>query len=217
MAQSSVGQAEIDRQAAALMVGLPAGPPLDAMTETLIGLAIRASAMSLDVDGSRRYIERALAGGSTFAQVQEVITLVSGTGVHSFFEATRILDSLVTEPGAPPWDDERQRLWDTYVGEGGRWATMQEEIPGFLAALNRMSPEAFEAFFLFCAVPWRSRHLSNLTKELISVAVDANPSHRYLPGMRLHLRNAIRLGAGRAALEHTLRIAAVGPAPHGVL
>ncbi len=187
------------------------------MTETMIGLGIRASAMSLDVDGTREYIERALCGGATSAQVQEVITLVSGTGVHSFFEATRILDLLVTEPDGPPWDNERQRLWDMYVGDGGYWTTMQDEIPGFLAALNRMSPEAFEAFFLYCAVPWRLHNLTDLTKELISVAVDATPSHRYLPGMRLHLRNAIKLGAGRSALEHTLRIAAAGPTPKGVL
>ena len=40
------------------------------------------------------------------------------------------------------------------------------------------------------------------------MAVDATPTHRYLPGMRLHLRNALKLGAGRAAVRRALEIAA---------
>jgi alkylhydroperoxidase/carboxymuconolactone decarboxylase family protein YurZ len=212
-----VRQADIDEQAAVLINELPDGDPLDAVTEAIIGMSIRASAMALDVAGTREYLERALALGATAAQLQEAITLVSGTGVHTFFESTRILDSLVAPPEPAVLDPERQRLWDAYVGDGGYWRVMQEEIPGFLAALNRMSPEAFEAFFVYCAVPWKSRNLGVVTKELISVAIDANPSHRYLPGMRMHIRNAIKVGAGRLAIQGALAVASAGPAPHGVL
>lgn len=214
---SDVTQSDINEQVALLIADLPEGASLDQLSETMIGLGVRASAMSMDVVGAREYIERALAEGATADQIQEAITLVSGTGVHTFFESTRILDALVTPADPPALDDERQRLWDKYVGDGGYWRTMEVEIPGFLGALNRMSPSAFEAFFVYAAVPWRSRYLSRLTKEFMSVAVDATPSHRYLPGMRMHLRNAIKLGAGRKAIEETIRIAADGPSPHGVL
>jgi len=86
----------------------------------------------------------------------------------------------------------------------------------FLDALLRFSPEAFEAFFNYCALPWKSRALRALTKELISIAVDSSPTHRYLPGFRLHLGNAIALGAGRKAILQALDIAAAAPPHRGV-
>jgi hypothetical protein len=48
------------------------------------------------------------------------------------------------------------------------------------------------------------------------MAGDATPSHRYLPGMRLHLANAVRRGAGRTAILHALDLAAEAPAHPGV-
>jgi hypothetical protein len=47
----------------------------------------------------------------------------------------------------------------------------------------------------------------------MSMAADATPAHRYLPGVRLHLANAIRLGTGRRAVLHAFDIAAAAP-PH---
>jgi hypothetical protein len=42
------------------------------------------------------------------------------------------------------------------------------------------------------------------------------PSHRFMPGFRLHLANAIKLGAGRRALEDCLQLAADAPLHVGV-
>ncbi len=102
------------------------------------------------------------------------------------------------------------------MGSDRYWDAMENEVPGFLDALLRLSPEAFEAFFVYCAVPWKTSALSTLTKELISMAVDAAPTHRYAPGMRLHLANALRLGAGKAAILQALDIAAQAPPHRGV-
>lgn len=215
---SGATQADIDAQVAALLADAPEGEQLDSLQEALISLAACASATAMDVEGTREALALARGLGATPEQLHEAVELVSGIGVHSFFEASRALDRLVlgaSEPGA--FDEHRQRLWNEYVGDGRYWTTMEEEIPGFLAALLRRSPEAFEAFFQFCAVPWRSGHISNVTKELMSAAVDATPSHRYLPGMRLHIRNALKLGAGRLEVQRAIALAAAGPAPHGVL
>jgi hypothetical protein len=65
-------------------------------------------------------------------------------------------------------------------------------------------------------VPWRTRALRGWVKELMSMATHATPTHRYLPGMRLHLTNAVRLGAGRAGILHALDIAAAAPSHPGV-
>lgn len=213
-----VTQEQIDEQVAALLVDAPEGEDLDELTEVYINIALSSSAMSLDVEGTRRWMARALELGATRDQVHEIVTLVSGMGVHTFFEASRTLDSLTAPAEGPaPFDAAQQELWDKYVGSSGYWDPMEEEIPGFLASLLRMSPKAFEAFFTFAAVPFRMRSLSNATKELISMTVDACPAHRYLPGMRLHLRNSLGLGHGSRAILGAIRVASQSSPPQGVL
>jgi alkylhydroperoxidase/carboxymuconolactone decarboxylase family protein YurZ len=52
-------------------------------------------------------------------------------------------------------------------------------------------------------------------KELAAIACDAAPSHRFRPGFRVHLKNAIKLGLGRIAIFQALDIAAAAPAHPG--
>ena len=146
--------------------------------------------------------------------------LVSGLGVHTLMEGSKRVAEVLRQRQdlqiTVPLDQTRSRLWAQHVGGDRYWNTFEKEVPGFLDALLRLSPEAFEAFFSYCAVPWKTNALPALSKELISMAVDAAPTHRYLPGMRLHLGNAIKLGAGRAAILQTLDIAAAAPLHQGV-
>lgn len=208
---------DVRNEALALLLNVPGGAGLDGMTASLVGLGVHASAANLDNDGIERYTSAALDAGATGAQVHEVLVLVSGLGVHTLMEGSRRVARLLSERGDPaiaaPHDDRRKALWAQYVGSSGYWDGMESEVPGFLDALLRLSPEAFQAFFEYCAVPWKSRALDKASKELISIAVDATPNHRYLPGMRLHLANAIALGVGSAAILEALAIAA-GVPPH---
>jgi DNA-binding FadR family transcriptional regulator len=48
------------------------------------------------------------------------------------------------------------------------------------------------------------------------LAVDATPTHRYLPGVRLHIERAVELGVGRASIREALAIAARAPLHRGV-
>lgn len=209
-----VTQSDIDLELDALVGEAPDGEPLDPLTALFVEVGTCASAMTLDTVGARRAMSRALAAGATVAQLQEVVTLVSTMGVHALFESSRVLAELAGEE--PPRDPGRQELWDRYVGTSRRWTSMREEIPGFLEALLRLSPEAFAAFFEFVAVPFRSSALTTVQKELVAAAVDAMPSHRYLPGMRMHVRNALALGAGGRAVRDALAIAAGAPPAHGI-
>lgn len=196
------------------------GPGLDEQTAALIGLAVRISVTTLDVDEVGTYTNRALDAGATGAQVHETLVLVSGLGVHTLMEGSRRVADVLRERNYPPvvspLDEVRQKLWAKYVGTDRYWDAMEKEVPGFLDALLRLSPEAFEAFFVYCAVPWKTAALPALSKELISMAVDATPTHRYLPGMRLHLGNAIKLGASKSAILQALDIAAHAPSHVGV-
>ena len=188
------------------------GAPLDALTAALVDFGVRSATTALDGEAIDRSIAAARAAGATDEQLGEVLALVSGLGVHSLVAAAgRIVKS---GGGANlPLDAERQTLWDEHVGADPYWAGFEKEFPGFLEALLRLSPDAFGAFFPYCAVPWRGREVPAVTKELVSMATDASATHRFLPGFRLHLGKALELGASRRAIRETLAIAAACP-PH---
>jgi alkylhydroperoxidase/carboxymuconolactone decarboxylase family protein YurZ len=203
-------------QALRLVHDAPAGAPLDAATAALVAFAVRISVTTLDTAGARAHAEQALQAGVTAEQLHEAVFLVSGLGVHALFEGTRLVAQLSGGTAAAADDAERRRLWSGHVGQDRYWQGFEREVPGFLAALLQASPAGFDAFFRYCAVPWQSGHLPAVTKELLAMAMDATPTHRYLPGLRLHLRNALKLGAGRAAILQVLDLAADAPPHPGV-
>jgi alkylhydroperoxidase/carboxymuconolactone decarboxylase family protein YurZ len=196
------------------------GDSLGPLTAALIDLAVHVSVVTLDPAGADRCIGMALDQGATGLQVQEVIVLVSALGVHSLMEGCpRLIRHLARrdpDVSAAPLDAHRQALRRRYIGDDPYWTAMEREMPGFLDSLLRLSPEAFEGFFQYCSLPWKSGALGSLTKELIAFACDATGSHRFVPGLRLHMDNAVKLGAGRRAILAALDIAAAAPAHGGV-
>lgn len=199
---------------------LPEGEALDALSAALVELGVAVSVTALDRRAIDAGIARAFDVGASAAQVQEVIVLVSGLGVHSLMASSAQVLAEAANRGRvdprQPLDAERQALWNRCVGDDPFWVGFEREVPGFLEALLRLSPDVFRAFFDYCALPWRSGTVRPVVKELIAVASDATPTHRFLPGFRLHLRNAIKLGAGRRAILDTLAIAATGPSHRGL-
>jgi alkylhydroperoxidase/carboxymuconolactone decarboxylase family protein YurZ len=214
----TVSLEDLRDEALSLLDGVPEGPELDVRTSALIELAVRGAVTALDVDGIRAATGLALDAGATADQIHETLVLVSGLGVHTLMEGSRQVAEVLAQRGRalPRPDQARIELRELHQGTDPYWDGMEREVPGFLDALLRLSPEAYEAFFAYCAVPWRTRALPGRSKELISMATDATPTHRYLPGMRLHLTNAVRLGLGRAAVLAALQIAAAAPAHPGV-
>ena len=207
--------ADLRAEAEVLAAGLPGGEALDAQDAALITLAASVAATALDRGAIGTSIRLALDAGASVAQVQEIIALASGLGVHSLMvSAVSVLEEAaargLADPDAP-FDPERQRLWDRHVGTDPFWAGFSEELPGFLEAMLRLSPDIFAGFFDYCAIPWRSGTVRARVKELAALACDAAPSHRFRPGFRVHLKNAIKLGVGRTAILQALDIAAAAP------
>lgn len=218
--RAGVGVEDVRAEALALLGSVPEGDPLDAVAASLITVAVHASVTSLDVDGTDRAIRLALDAGATAAQVHETLVVVSGLGVHTLMENSGRLAAIRRERGDigldTPLDEAGVALRSRLQGDDPYWVDFEREVPGFLDALLRQSPEAYKAFFAYTAVPWRTGTVSGLVKELMSLASDATPTHRYLPGMRMHLANAVRLGAGRTAVLHALDIAAAAPPHRGI-
>jgi alkylhydroperoxidase/carboxymuconolactone decarboxylase family protein YurZ len=218
--RGGVTVADVRAEALSLLEPVPDGDDLDGVSAALITLAVHAAVSALDGDGTDRAIREALDAGAAAAQVHETLVVVSGLGVHTLMEGSRRVAAILRERGDSgldaPLDEERTALRARMQGDDPYWDDFEREVPSFLDALLRLSPEAYEAFFAYTAVPWRTGTVRGRVKELMSLASDATPTHRYLPGMRMHLANAVRLGAGRTAVLHALDIAAAAPLHPGV-
>lgn len=196
----------------------PDGEALTPLERALTEYGLRCSVCVLDIQGARPFAAEALRLGATPEQLHEVLALVAGLGVHTFMAASLDLLDLAEKSGRPVADFNRgdDPLWRKRVGDSGFWKIFQQRVPGFLPALRRLSPAAFETFFIIGELPTKTSLLSPLTRELISVGVDALPTHRYLPGLHLHLDSALRLGAGQREVLEVLDIAANMPDAPGV-
>lgn len=216
---TEISIADLRAEAETLTVGLPEGEALDVLSAALITLAVAVSVTALDRANVKDAIHAAMGAGATSAQVQEIIALVSGLGVHSLMVSSVAVQEEAAKRGlarpAEPLDAERQKLWDKHVGNDPFWEGFSEELPGFLDAMLRLSPDIFVGFFDYCAIPWRSGTVRARVKELAALACDAAPSHRFRPGFRVHLKNAIKLGVGRTAIFQALDIAAAAPEHRG--
>jgi alkylhydroperoxidase/carboxymuconolactone decarboxylase family protein YurZ len=205
-------------EALRLLADADEGPGLEELTGTLVHYAVCASVTTLDFQVADRYAGRALDLGATADQLHEVLVLVSGLGVHTLMEGSRGLAALLRSRGAdlPSIDDARTALRERYMGSARYWEFFESHVPGFLDAILRLSPAGFEGFMRYGAIPSQTKQLAPVVKEIISVAVDAMPTHRYMPGLRLHLANAVALGSGRSAVLEAIDIAAGAPAAPGV-
>jgi alkylhydroperoxidase/carboxymuconolactone decarboxylase family protein YurZ len=195
------------------------GEPLDALGTALVTLAVSASVTALDRTAIEAAIKQCFDTGATIEQVQEILALASGLGVHTLMAtATAVLEAASARgliDATAPLDAERQVLWDRHIGTDPFWTGFSNELPGFLEAMLRLSPDVFTGFFEYCAIPWRSGTVRAKIKELAALACDAAPSHRFRPGFRVHLKNAIALGIGRRAIMQALDLAAAAPEHRG--
>lgn len=216
---TTISIAALRAEAEDLTSGIADGEPLDKLAAALITLAVSASVTALDRARLDAAIVQCFDAGATVGQVQEILALTSGLGVHTLMvSASAVLDAASARgliDADAPFDADRQALWDDRVGNDPFWTGFSAELPGFLEAMLRLSPDVFTGFFEYCAIPWRSGMVRARIKELAALACDAAPSHRFRPGFRVHLKNAIALGIGRKAILQALDIAAAAPEHRG--
>jgi len=75
--------------------------------------------------------------------------------------------------------------------------------------LRELDPEFIEAYLAFRSVPQRNGPLPQKYKELILVAINAATTHLYGPGVRRHMRNALKAGATREELLEAIQLTTV--------
>jgi alkylhydroperoxidase/carboxymuconolactone decarboxylase family protein YurZ len=86
------------------------------------------------------------------------------------------------------------------------------ELQGYwtdgLESVLELDPEFLRTYTAFSGVPWRKNHLDAKTKEFMYLAVDAAATHLYGPGIRVHVRRALDVGATPQEIMEVLECAA---------
>ncbi|HEY2207403.1 MAG TPA: carboxymuconolactone decarboxylase family protein [Pseudonocardia sp.] len=179
---------------------------LEPKVKEFVYIAADAAATHLYEPGIRQHIAAALEHGATPAEVMEVLELTSTLGIHACNIGVPLLLEVLEEEGlrtGPAMLDARQeRLKAEFTENRGYWHEFWEGI-------LELAPDLFEGYVEFSSVPWKTGTLPPKIKEMIYIAFDASATHLYVPGLRLHLRNAVRLGAGTGELMEVLSIVSV--------
>ena len=96
----------------------------------------------------------------------------------------------------------RTELRDAFEHAMGYWNAACEQ------ALDTC-PDWFEAWLDYSAVPWRTGGLSPKVKEFIYITLNASTTHLHEPALRLHIANALRLGASAAEILEVFQVISI--------
>lgn len=179
---------------------------LEDKVKEFVYIAADAAATHLYTPGIRQHIRAALAFGATKQEVMEVIELTSTLGIHASNIGVPLLMEVLTEEGLrtgpAPLTERQERLKAEFTEARGYWHTFWDE-------LLEVDPDLFETYTELSSVPWRTGVLEPKVKELIYTAFDASATHLYVPGLKEHMRNAVRYGATREEIMEVLEIVSV--------
>jgi alkylhydroperoxidase/carboxymuconolactone decarboxylase family protein YurZ len=188
--------------------GVPFGKNrLEDKVKEFIYIAVDSAATHMFAPGVRQHVRRAIELGATEAEVMEVLELTATLGIHACNIGVPLLVEVLKERGEADLpsiegDPLRSRLKAEFEAKRGYWHQFWDE---FL----QVDPELFEAYLGFSGHPWENGVLEPKVKEFVYTAFDASATHLYIPGLKLHMRNALGLGATVGEIIEVLEIASV--------
>ncbi|KAJ2993457.1 hypothetical protein NUW58_g1837 [Xylaria curta] len=184
--------------------------------QALISLAVDCAATHLYAPGVREHVASAAREGAGRDEILEVIELSSTLGIHACNIGVPLLVEVLKEEGkylddiTRPFDETQQSLQREFTVKRGYWHTFWED---FL----RLDPEFFAGYLEFSSLPWvkdvngtvgqGKGALEPKMKELVYCAFDAASTHLYVPGLKLHMRNALGYGATPQEIIEVLELA----------
>jgi alkylhydroperoxidase/carboxymuconolactone decarboxylase family protein YurZ len=168
-------------------------------------ISVNAAATHLHVPGILPHIKAALDFGATPAEIMEVLELAATLGIHTMNIGVPLLVEVLEErgrAGPAPLTEDQLRLKAEFSRVRGYWHDFWNDM-------LELDPEMFEAYLEFSAVPWRTGPLSAAEKELIYISYDIAATHLYVPGTKLHIRNALDHGATPEQVLEVMEIASM--------
>lgn len=176
--------------------GLTSNDALSPRIRELVLLAVHASSSSLNQDLIERHVTRALAAGASELDILDVVTTIIPLANHPLYIGIPALLDELEQAGdsegavLPEMRPDVQAIKDNFVSNRGYWTPMRDTI-------GKLMPDYFTAFIGACMEPWQSGSLTPAERELMYIAIDCTITHTYEPGIRMHLKNALRYGATR--------------------
>ncbi len=184
------------------------GSLLSPKVKEFLYIAIDASTTHMFEAGLRLHIRNALGYGATRDEIMEVLQLTSVLGAHTItMGVPTLLDAMRatghgSEIQAGELTPEQQKLKADFIAARGYWSEMWDGV-------LTLSPDYFEAYSEFSSVPWKHGTLEPKIKEFIYIAIDTATTHLYEPGTRIHMENALKLGATPAEIMEVLALTSV--------
>ncbi|WP_336361480.1 carboxymuconolactone decarboxylase family protein [Haladaptatus sp. ZSTT2] len=176
--------------------------PLDPKVKEFILISLSSATTSFNATATREHIGRALDRGATFKEVLEVLELTSILGMHSATE------------GYPVVVEETDLAGE---GDPELVATLLEDLeahkPFFSAvwddvlAIIENDPTYWQHLYAFLRHPYGDRVLPPKVMEFIYIAIDIGTSHLYTAGLRVHVRNALMVGATPEEILEVIQLA----------
>ena len=91
---------------------------------------------------------------------------------------------------------------NSFIKVNGYWNDVWDE-------LLCLDEDFFEVYSNFISVPWKSGTLEPKVKELINIAISSSPTHLSVPATRIHIQNALRLGATSEEILEVLKVVSI--------
>ncbi|MBU98732.1 MAG: gamma-carboxymuconolactone decarboxylase [Rhodospirillaceae bacterium] len=96
----------------------------------------------------------------------------------------------------------KEQLKEEFIKNRGYWSKFWEDV-------LELDSNFFSTYSRFSSVPSKNNTLSPKIREFIYIAIDASTTHLYLPGLKLHMENALALGATRDEIMEVLELTSV--------
>ena len=169
----------------------------------LVGVGLNAACTNLNPDGTRRHIRAALEAGATREEILMVLKMASVMAIHScslgapiLLEEAKAADvHPQPKPAAPtPACDKMHAI--------GQW---NDAWNPFL----ELDPVWTDEFMATGASIYAAGLMPQKEVELISIAFDASFTHMYSPGVRRHIKAALKLGASMEEIMEVLKLCVV--------
>jgi alkylhydroperoxidase/carboxymuconolactone decarboxylase family protein YurZ len=183
------------------------GGHLSPRMRELAYFAMHVAATALNGQAVARQVDRILLAGGTREDIVDVLVTIVGVANHALYASVPVLEEEWAAAGKaaddvtsdqPALEAAKRR----FVAIRGFWNPdrdpLARQMPAYFAALTDISTES-----------WENGSLTRKERELICIAIDCNVTHSYPPGLRIHIRNAIREGAGRGEILEVLQLAAL--------
>jgi len=170
----------------------------------LLGVALNVACTNLNADGTRRHIRSALDAGATPEEILFVLKCASVMAIHSCSLGAPILLEEAKAANVKPAPRKNQPPTPACdkMRSIGQWNTAWDPF-------YDLDPVWTDEFMATGAGIYGSGVMAPKYVELISIAFDASYTHMYAPGVRRHIKGALKAGATMEEIMEVLKLCVV--------